>query len=95
MTSVPGYIPGQDPSGSEFEGFANKAASLGTPIFAAKNEPQAAPGRGSLPPGAVETPGYPPHPAPTQSGAQGGTSFPVRPKTSAKTTDGFMKSIGD
>jgi hypothetical protein len=95
MTSVPGYIPGQDPSGSEFEGFANKDASVGNPIFAAKNEPQAAPGNGSLPPGATETPGYPPRPAPVQSDAEGGTSFPVRPKTSAKTTKAFLKTIGD
>jgi hypothetical protein len=57
MTDVPGYIPGQDPSGSEFEGFANKAAALGEPIFAAKNEPQAAPGNGSLPPGQKEADG--------------------------------------
>jgi hypothetical protein len=75
MTSVPGYIPGQDPSGSEFEGFANKAASVGTPIFPAKNEPQAAPGNGSLPPGATETGG-----------------FPTANKTTAKTTDEFVKT---
>lgn len=95
MTDVPGYIPGQDPSGSEFEGFANKGASVGEPIFAAKNEPQAATGKSTLPPGAAETPGYPVHPAPAQSDAAGGTSFPVRPKTSAKTTKAFIKSIGD